>query len=78
MRSKPLFSIVYLKFDDPKVGNSLKDKRFHNELDCVQISARTERFPLKKQGKSNAIVERKQFALILGQDLVLWVICKVT
>ena len=28
-RSKPLCSTIYLKFDDPKAGNSLKDRRLH-------------------------------------------------
>ena len=27
-RSKPLFSTIYVKFDDPKAGNSLKDTSF--------------------------------------------------
>ena len=28
-RSKPLCSTMYVKFDDPKAGNSLKDRRIH-------------------------------------------------
>ena len=31
-KSKPLFSTIYVKFDDPKAGNSLKDRRFYGEL----------------------------------------------
>ena len=55
-----------MKFDDPKAGNSLKDRRLCGELkECVPITARTNRFPLKK-GKSTVITERKQFLLILG------------
>ena len=68
-RSKPLCSTVYVKFDDPKAGNSLKDRRLRNELkDCVPITARAARFPLKK-GKSTVIAERKQFPLILGHAI---------
>ena len=52
--------------DDTKAGNSLKDRRFRGELkECVPITARTKRFPLKK-GKSTVIAERKQFPLILS------------
>ena len=55
-----------MKFDDPKAGNSMKDRRLHGELkECVPITARAKRFPLKK-GKSTVIAERKQFLLILG------------
>ena len=55
-RSKPLCSTVYVKFDDPKAGNSLKDGRLRGELkECVSITARAKRFSLKK-GKSK---ERK-------------------
>ena len=43
-----------MKFEDPKAGNSLKDRRRHGELkECVPITAR---FPLKK-GKSTVIAE---------------------
>ena len=36
-RSKPLCSTIYVKFDDPKAGNSLKDRRLRGELkECVQ------------------------------------------
>ena len=55
-----------MKFDDPKPGNSLKDRRLCDELkECVPITARAKRFPLKK-GKSTVIAERKQFPLILS------------
>ena len=65
-RSQPLCSTVYVKFDDPKAGNSLKDRRLRGELkECRPITAREKRFPLKK-GKSTVIAERKQFPLILG------------
>ena len=62
-RSKPLCSTIYVKFDDLKAGNSLKDKRLP-----LQITARSKKFPLKK-GKSTVIAERKQFLLILGQAI---------
>ena len=65
-RSKPLCSTIYVKFDDPKTGNSMKDRRLCGKLkECVPITARAKRFPLKK-GKSAVITERKQFLLILG------------
>ena len=68
-RSKPLCSTVYVKLDDPKAGNSLKGRRLRGELkECVPISARAKRFPLKK-GKSTVIAERKQFRLILGHAI---------
>ena len=68
-RSKPLCSTIYVKFDDSEVGNSMKDRRLCGELkDCVPITARAKRFPLKK-GKSTVIAERKQFLLILGHAI---------
>ena len=49
-RSEPFCSPIYLKFDDPKAGNSLKDRRLHGELkECVPITARAKKFPLKKK-----------------------------
>ena len=58
-RSKPLFSTIYIKFDDPKAANSLKDRRGCGKLkEYVPISARTKRFPLKKE-KSTVIAEKK-------------------
>ena len=68
-RLKPLCSTVYVKFDEPKAGNSLKDRRLRGELkECVSITARAKRCPLKK-GKSIVIAERKQFQLILGHAI---------
>ena len=58
-----------MKFDDPKAGNSLKDRRVRGELkECVPITARTKKFPLKK-GKSTVIAERKQFPLKLAHAI---------
>ena len=60
---------MFVKFDDPKAGNSLKNKTLHGELtECVRITARTKTFPLKK-GKSTIIPERKQFSIILGHGI---------
>ena len=47
----------------------MEDRRLCGELkECVQITARTKRFPLKK-GKSTVITERKQFLLILDHAI---------
>ena len=63
MRSKPLCSMVHVEFDEPKTGNSLKDRKLHVELkESVPITARTKRFP---KGKSTVIAERKQLPVIL-------------
>ena len=68
-RSKPLCSTTYVKFDDPKAGNSIKDGRLRGELkECVPNIARVKRFPLKR-GKSTVIDKRKQFLLILGHAI---------
>ena len=58
-----------MKFDDPKAGNSMKDRRLRGELkECVPVTARAKSFPLKK-GKSTVVAERKQFPLILGHAI---------
>ena len=68
-RSKPLCSTTYVKFDDPKAGNSIKDGRLRGEVkECVPNIARVKRFPLKR-GKSTVIDKRKQFLLILGHAI---------
>ena len=65
-RSKLLCNTIYVKFDDPKVYNFLKDRRLCGVLkECVPIAVTAKSFPLKKE-KSTVILERKQFALILG------------
>ena len=69
IRLNSLCSTIYVKFDDPKAGNSMKDGRLRNELKgCVPITARTKIFPLEK-GKITVIAERKQFPLILGHAI---------
>ena len=66
IKSKPLCSIIYMKFDDARAGNFLKDRRLRGELkECVLITLTTKKFPSKK-GKSTFIDERKQFPVILG------------
>ena len=66
IRSNSLCSTIYVKFNDPKAANSMKDRRLRNELkECVPVTVRTKKFPLKKD-KITVIAERKQFPLILG------------
>ena len=50
VRSKSLCSTIYVKFDDPKADKSLKQGFIlYGELkECVSVTARTKRFPLKK------------------------------
>ena len=69
IRSNSLCSTIYVKFDDPKAENSMKDRRLRNELkECVPVTARTKKFPLKMD-KITVIAERKQFPLILGHAI---------
>ena len=68
IRSNSLCSTIYVKFDDPKAGNSIKDRRQNELKECVPIIARAKKFPLKK-GKITVIAERKQFPLILGHAI---------
>ena len=69
IRSNSLCSTIYVKFDDPKAANSMKDRRLRNELkECVPVTVRTKKFPLKKD-KITVIAERKQFPLILGHAI---------
>ena len=65
-RLKPFCSTIHVKFDDPKTGNSLEDRRLCAKLkEFVPVIARAKRFPFKK-GESFVIADRKQFLLILG------------
>ena len=60
-----------MTFDDPKACNSLKNRKICGELnECVPITARAKRFPLKK-GKSTVIAERKQFLLIIDHAITI-------
>ena len=48
-RPKLLCSTIHVKFDDPKAGNSLKDRRFHGELKgCVPIAVKEVSFKKRK------------------------------
>ena len=68
---KPLLGMIYVKFDDPNSGNSLKDRRLRGELKvCVSITARTKRFPFRK-GKTTVMAGRKQFPAILGHAVTI-------
>ena len=69
--NKPLLGTIYVKFDDPDAGNSLKDRRLRGELkECVPITAKTKRFPFRK-GKTTIMAERKQFPAILGHAITI-------
>ena len=58
MRSNSLCSTIYVKFDDPKTGNSMKDRRLRNQLkEYLPITARTKKFPLKKGAKSLSLLK---------------------
>ena len=73
-------STIYVKFDDSKAGNSLKDRLLGELKECLPITARAKRFQLKK-GKSTAIADRKQFPLqllFISLMEVVWPICKAT
>ena len=49
--SKPLFGRIYIKFDEPVAGNSLKDRRLDEELqDCVPVTAIIKIFPYRHRG----------------------------
>ena len=70
MRPKAFCSTIFVKFDDPKVGNSLKDERLCSELkEFVSITARMTRFHLKK-GTSIVTDKRKHFPIMLGHAFI--------
>ena len=49
-RSKPLCSTIFLNFDDPKAGNSFKDRRLPGELkDLYQLPLEQRGFLKKKE-----------------------------
>ena len=61
----PLLGVIFLKLDDPKAGNKLKDSRYRGELkECVPISPIVTPFSYTK-GKTVLTVQRKQFPGIL-------------
>ena len=65
-RDDPLIGRIFVKFDDPKAGNTRKDGRLWGELKhCVAITAKTKSFPYHYRNKT-VIVERKQYPLVLA------------
>ena len=51
-RDKPLIGRIFVKFDDPKTGNSRKDGRLQGELEeCVPITAKTKSFPYRYRNR---------------------------
>ena len=70
-RRKPLLGKIYVKFDDPQAGNSMKETRLRGELkECVPITAVTKAFPFKR-GNSTVTVQRKQYPVILGHAITI-------
>ena len=64
-----LVGSIYVKFDDPNAGNSLKNNRLKDELKhCVPITAITKTFPYSSR-KRTVTVQRKQFPLKLGHAI---------
>ena len=66
-RSKPLCSTIYVKFDDSKAGNPLKDRRLPGELkECVPITAwqKTMRLYYANASKVN-IIEVIEIRIVL-------------
>ena len=60
---------IFIRFDDPKAGNSLKDNRLRGELKhCVPITAITKTFPYSHKRKT-ITVQRKQFPLKLAHAI---------
>ena len=47
-RDNPLIGRIFVKFDDPKTGDSRKDGKLQGQLkDCVPITAETKSFPYR-------------------------------
>ena len=69
--NKTASGIIYIKFDDIKAGNKLKDRRLRGELkECVPIQPVAKRFSYKKN-RGTIVVERKQFPLILAHAITI-------
>ena len=61
-RSKPLCSTIYVKFDDCKVGNSMKDRRLCGELkECDQLLLEQRGFPWRKEKVLSLLKENNFF-----------------
>ena len=55
-RDNPLIGRIFVKFDDPKAGNSRKDGSLQVELkECVQSTAETKSFPYRLETKKEAV-----------------------
>ena len=62
---------IFVKFDHPDAGNSLKDGRLRGELkECVAISAKPKTFDFTK-GKTTIKTQRKQFPMILAHAITI-------
>ena len=62
---------IFVKFDDPNAGNSLKDSRLRDVYKhCVPITAVTATFPYR-YGSKTITVQRKQFPLILAHAMTI-------
>ena len=50
IRSKPLCSVIYVKFADPKAGNFLKHRRLLDDLEeCMPIITRKKEVSFKER-----------------------------
>ena len=85
MRSKPLCSTVYVKFDYSKAGNFLKDMSLWWFEGMIPITARAKRFHLKKSKELLFLKENNsQWYLVMQllsislKDGLLWIMCKAT
>ena len=70
-RDNPLINWIFVKFDDPKAGNSRKDGRLQGELkECVTITAETKSFPYRYRNKAGCM-ERKQYPLVIAYAITI-------
>ena len=68
--NNPLLGKIYVKFDDPRAGNSLKDRRLPGELkECVPISATTKPSPFQQE-KQQLMFRGNNFQLYLAMQLL--------
>ena len=70
-RDNPLIGRIFVKFDDPKAGNSRKDIRLRGKLkECVPITAETKSFPYIYR-KKTVCMERKQYLLVIAYAITI-------
>ena len=63
---------IYVKFDDEKAGNKLKDNRLRGELKhCVPVSVIHKEFQYKNKKGTKIRAERKQFPLVLAHAITI-------